>query len=205
MNTTKDLCFEEVGELAWDVMEKLNSLDDDYVIGIVGKYKEIKEVLKEAIVYDADLGDINLAQEDLNGYVDEYLCSVESYDGEIKVYCNPLKEADKYIECYADEMYIFDNCNSRVLSFCNTDIMYFVHSGDFDDCEDCETESQCDCECCNNETENAHPGENFVINVSCNFGSEVTEQLLENVSDIFHTLHKTSLYQRSHIEPIFWW
>ena len=81
-----------------------------------------------------------LADPEYDGYDDAFIISL--LDDEI--WCEPVKRKNGYIFVEADVVYIFDNCNSKIIPKIEADKVYEVEIGnEYDDCDgDCEN---CDC------------------------------------------------------------
>ena len=75
-----------------------------------------------------------------DGYDDSFIISL--LDDEI--WCEPVKRDDGYIFIEADVVYIFDDCNSKIIPKIESDEIYEVEIGnEYDDCNgDCEN---CNC------------------------------------------------------------
>lgn len=147
---TKDLKIEYIEELADIVMNEVDVNDDDEKsISIIGKYEEIKEVLKAIIAgYEVDIMGLELPHPEWNGYDKEYDLSVWSCDGEITINCEAIQRDGEYLNLEGDILYIFDNCSSKILQNTNYHKSYSV-SVDDDECEcDC-----CECCDCNNDND----------------------------------------------------
>lgn len=153
--TSDNVYFEEALDLTCSVMDKIDYSEEDYFVAVIGRYNEIRKIMKEILMFDTDIGigDVELRPKDSNGYTDEYILSVENVDGEVNVCCEPIKAEDEYLLSYADEMYILNNCSSKLLPYCSADMIYFTTIGEFEDscgsdnnCETCNAE--CNCTCC---------------------------------------------------------
>ena len=137
--------IEYIEELADIVMNEVDVNDDDEKsISIIGKYEEIKEVLKAIIAgYEVDIMGLELPHPGWNGYDKEYDLSVWSCDGEITINCEAIQRDGEYLNLEGDILYIFDNCSSKILQKTDYHKSYSV-SVDDDECE-CDCCEYCDC------------------------------------------------------------
>ena len=144
---TKDLKIEYIEELADIVMNEVDVNDDDEKsISIIGKYEEIKEVLKAIIAgYEVDIMGLELPHPEWNGYDKEYDLSVWSCDGEITINCEAIQRDGEYLNLEGDILYIFDNCSSKILQKADYNKAYSVSVVEYDCDEDCDCECPCDC------------------------------------------------------------
>lgn len=143
----KTLHFEDHEDFACVMSDTYNRVksDDEYnSVDVVAKYEDAKEIIRELIGIGYGIAFIdNLANPGWDGYNDAFVISL--LDDEI--WCEPVKRENGYIFVEADVVYIFDNCNSKIVPKIESDEVYEVEIGDFnyDDCDgDCEN-----CECHN--------------------------------------------------------
>lgn len=143
----KTLHFEDHEDFACVMSDTYNRVksDDEYnSVDVVAKYEDAKEIIRELIGIGYGIAFIdNLANPEWDGYNDAFVISL--LDDEI--WCEPVKRENGYIFVEADVVYIFDNCNSKIVPKIESDEVYEVEIGDFnyDDCDgDCEN-----CECHN--------------------------------------------------------
>lgn len=138
---TKDLKIEYIEELADIVMNEVDVNDnDEKSISIIGKYEEIKEVLKAVIAgYEVDIMGLELPHPEWNGYDKEYDLSVWSCDGEITINCEAIQRDGEYLNLEGDILYIFDDCSSKILQKADYNEAYSVSIGEDEcDCDKCE-------------------------------------------------------------------
>ena len=65
--------FEDFSDMLDNIFEAIDESEDYISATIVGKYKEISEILNLVIsCYAIEIGDIGLCSEACNGYKDEY-------------------------------------------------------------------------------------------------------------------------------------
>lgn len=135
----KTLHFEDYEDFACavsDVYDRVKSDDEYNSVDIVAKYEDAKEIIRELIEIGYGIAFIDeLADPEWDGYDDAFVISL--LDDEI--WCEPVKRKDGYIFVEADVVYIFDDCNSKIIPKIEADEVYEVEIGDFDyDCENCD-------------------------------------------------------------------
>ena len=140
--------FENFSDMLENIFEAIDESEDYISATVVGKYKEISEILNLVIsCYAVEIGDISLCSEDCNGYKDAYaLVIINDEDRGVVVYCSPFKTDKGYYGYGGDVVYILENCNSKVQYACEDDAK-FVIIGE----EDCDC-----CECCNYDGNNIY-------------------------------------------------
>ena len=141
----KDLYFEYIEDFADYIVEKVER-DEDLFLNVVGKFEEIKNIIKEMIlVADVEFEGIELYSEDINGYTDEYVLGCWYDDGVVQIGCEPLKDCDEYLDLASDETYLIDNVSSKIISKCKETDLYFVNIDEECGCDCCEC---CKCDYC---------------------------------------------------------
>lgn len=108
-------------------------------IAIIAKYDEAQHVMQELIKRGCKLYNIwNFECPEVDKYTDEYVISLSDIDIEFGIWCEPLKRDSGYIYIEPNIAFIFDNCNSKVLDNCESDVKYEVSvaEGNSDDYED---------------------------------------------------------------------
>lgn len=136
----KTLHFEDYENFACavsDVYDKVKSNDEYNSVDVVAKYEDAKEIIRELVGIGYDIAFINeLADPEWDGYDDAFVISL--LDDEI--WCEPVKRDEGYIFVEADVVYIFDDCNSKIIPKIEADEVYEVGIGnEYDDCDgDCE-------------------------------------------------------------------
>ena len=69
--------FENFSDMLENIFEAIDESEDYISATIIGKYKEISEILNLVIsCYAVEIGDITLCSEDCNGYKDEYALAI---------------------------------------------------------------------------------------------------------------------------------
>ena len=140
----KTLHFEDYEDFACavaDTYDRVKSDDKYNSVDVVAKYEDTKEIIHELVGMGYGIAFINeLADPEYDGYDDAFIISL--LDDEI--WCEPVKRKNGYIFVEADVVYIFDNCNSKIIPKIEADEVYEVEIGnEYDDCDgDCEN---CDC------------------------------------------------------------
>lgn len=136
----KTLHFEDHENFACavsDAYDKVKSNDEYNSVDVVAKYEDAKEIIRELVGIGYDIAFINeLADPEWDGYDDAFVISL--LDDEI--WCEPVKRDEGYIFVEADVVYIFDDCNSKIIPKIEADEVYEVGIGnEYDDCDgDCE-------------------------------------------------------------------
>lgn len=135
----KTLHFEDYEYFACavsDVYDRVKSNDEYNSVDVVAKYENAKEIIRELVGIGYGIASINgFGDPEWDGYDDAFVISL--LDDEI--WCEPVKRENGYIFVEADVVYIFDDCNSKIIPKIEADEIYEVEIGDFDyDCENCE-------------------------------------------------------------------
>ena len=144
----KDLNFEYVEEFAEYIVEKVEN-DEDLFLTVVGKFENIKDIIKEmfTIAY-VNFDYINLVAPDFDGYTDEYILDCWCEDGVVQIGCEPAKRDGKYLNIGGDEVYLLEECSSKIIGLYEDLDLYFVNLDEEYDCEeDCDECCACDCHC----------------------------------------------------------
>ena len=135
----KTLHFEDYEDFACevsDVYDRVKSNDKYDSVDVVAKYEDAKEIIRELVGIGYGIAFIDgFGNPEWDDYDDAFVISL--LDDEI--WCEPVKRKDGYIFVEADVVYIFDNCNSKIIPKIEADEVYEVEIGDFDyDCENCD-------------------------------------------------------------------
>ena len=136
----KTLHFEDYEDFACTVADTYDRVksDDKYnSVDVVAKYEDTKEIIRELVGMGYGIAFINkLANPEYNGYDDAFVISL--LDDEI--WCEPVKRKNGYIFVEAGVVYIFNDCNSKIVPKIESDEIYEVEIGnEYDDCDgDCE-------------------------------------------------------------------
>ena len=120
--------------------EGLKKKDKFNSIAICAKYDEAKEIIAKLVCSGYGIASIDrFDSEEYGRYYDEYVISLL----EDQIWCEPAKRNGKYIFVEADVIYIFDNCNSKIIPKIEAGEVYEVEIGnEYDDCDS-------DCKNCN--------------------------------------------------------
>ena len=143
-----DLYFEYIEDFVDYIVKKVES-NEELFISIVGKFDEIKNVIREMFsVTEVDFEDINIESSIIGGYEDEYVLGCWCYDGVVQTGCEPAKRNGKYLNLAGDETYLFDNVSSKIIPLCEGSDLYFVSLVAECDCDEKWDECcPCDCHC----------------------------------------------------------
>lgn len=140
----KTLHFENYEDFACavsDTYDRIKSDDKYNSIDVVAKYEDAKEIIRELIGIGYGIAFIDkFGNPEWDGYDDAFVISL--LDDEI--WCEPVRRDKRYIFIEADVVYIFGDCNSKIIPKIESDEVYEVGIGeDYDDCDgDCEN---CNC------------------------------------------------------------
>nr|DAG77141.1 MAG TPA: hypothetical protein [Caudoviricetes sp.] len=140
----KVLHFEDLEDFACvmsDIYDRVKSDDEYNSVDVIVKYEDAKEIIRELVGMGYGITFIDkFGDPEWDGYDDAFVISL--LDDEI--WCEPVKRENGYIFVEADVVYIFDNCNSKIVPKIESNEVYEVGIGeDYDDCDgDCKN-----CEC----------------------------------------------------------
>lgn len=132
----KTLHFEDYEDFACavaDTYDRVKSDDKYNSVDVVAKYEDTKEIIRELVGMGYGIAFINeLADPEYDGYDDAFIISL--LDDEI--WREPVKRKNGYIFVEADVVYIFDDCNSKIVPKIESDEIYEVEIGnEYDDCD----------------------------------------------------------------------
>lgn len=135
----KTLYFEDYEDFACAVSDAYDRVKSDDVynsVDVVAKYEDAKEIIRELVGIGYGIAFIDkFGDPEWDGYDDAFVISL--LDDEI--WCEPVKRENGYIFVEADVVYIFDDCNSKIIPKIEADEIYEVEIGDCNyDCENCE-------------------------------------------------------------------
>lgn len=140
----KDLYFEYIEDFADYIVDKVE-LNEELFVSIVGKFKEIKNIIKEIFcIAEVDFESLNIESSIIDGYEDEYILDCLCDDGVVQIGCEPAKRDGKYLNLVGGETYLLDNVSSRIIPLCEDSDLYFVNIEEDCDCDEC---CICDCRC----------------------------------------------------------
>jgi hypothetical protein len=140
----KTLHFENYEDFACAVSNAYDRVksDNEYnSVDVVAKYEDAKEIIRELIEMRYGIAFIDkFGDPEWDGYDDAFVISL--LDDEI--WCEPVKRDDEYIFVEADVVYIFGDCNSKIVPKIESNEVYEVGIGE--DCDDCDGDcANCDC------------------------------------------------------------
>ena len=178
----KTLHFENYEDFACavsDTYDRVKSDDEYNSVDIVAKYEDVKEIIRELVGIGYGIAFIDkFGNPEWDGYDDAFVISL--LDDEI--WCEPVKRDDKYIFIEADVVYIFDDCNSKIIPKIESDEVYEVGIGNYDDCDG-------DCENCNCHDMTTISSTSYEVN-----GKEVTKEeydkAVEDISGFLSFVNK---------------
>lgn len=119
MNNIVDNHYECIEEFCNEVDFVYNNIANKYnstPLQIIAKYKDVKEIIKKLCRLGYELCSIEIEPPKHNGYKYEYVINICD-DG---LCCNPLKVNNKYVNCNSIYTFIFEDCNSKILSHINS-------------------------------------------------------------------------------------
>lgn len=138
----KTLYFDDFEGFACRVADDYNSFDDKFsLVSVIAKFKEAKEIVKEFLCMGFDIATIDICREELDGYEDEYLITLD--DGEI--WCEKYKRENGYVFAQSTIAYISNDCNSSLIPHVKSDVMYAFEICDAYTDEDNSDERKCIC------------------------------------------------------------
>ena len=170
--------FEDFSDMLDNIFEAIDESEDYISATIVGKYKEISEILNLIIsCYAVEIGDITLCSEDCNGYKDEYALAIfNDEDRGVVICCSPLKTDKGYCGYGGDVVYILENCNSKIQYTCEDEAKFVIIG---------EEECECCCEHCDCDADN-DKSEPYVINVKLNLDTDEAERMIRKYRNDFY-------------------
>lgn len=134
--------FEEFSCKVADRYDELKTDDELNDIAIIAKYEEARKIIRELLCIGYDLCSIEIHDKDWNKYDAEYIISI--YRDEIL--CEPMLRDTGYIIDESSVMYVLDNCSSKVIPYCQGDIVYevsIIKEKDNCDKNECDDNKRC--------------------------------------------------------------
>ena len=165
MNKIPTICYEDIYEFCEDVDHEFKKYLDKAIknnstidIAIVVKYKNAREIINVLVDFGYEIANVSIHDSIMSGYSDEYivsLCYGLNHSDVPEIWCEPAKNDKGYLLNEGDIVYIFDECNSKVVPQVESDRTYFVELEDeikdeYDDfaddleCGNCEECHFCD-------------------------------------------------------------
>lgn len=127
------LIYEDYDVFIDDVVDNLEALDEKYpCISIIAKYTEANAIIKELVSVGNDIVSIELHNKEFDDYSDEYIIGLNS-EG---IWCEKFKSENGYLQDESSIIYIMDNCCSKVIEHCKSDLVYEVYVGEEDNNEE---------------------------------------------------------------------
>ena len=160
---SKDLNFEYIEEFVDCLVNEVEN-DEDKFVTVIAKFDEAKEILKELMTYDdVNFESLQIESPIMDNYFDEFVLSLWMNDGVLEIGCEKLKNEDgEYTNPCGDEVFLFDDCSSKIIPLCDGSELYFVN---IDDKCDCDEECGCECFCdCHKEDKELSTTSSYTIN-----------------------------------------
>ena len=190
---SKTICYDDIFEFCEDVDSsflrkyyaamKDNSTVD---IAIVAKYDTSRKIINILTDYGFEIANIDFHDEICDGYKDEFvisLCYGLNHSNAMEIWCEPAKCENGYIIFGGDEIYIFDECNSKIMNKVESNDVYIVELHDEIEKEYDEFTDELELGNCNGDCESCHE-----YNVNDDTDDEYVN--LKLTKDEAETLHK---------------
>lgn len=112
----KQLSFKGYEEFVSSIIDMMKKCHEDFfTVGVVAKYNEAQEVLREALCMGYNIAHVDIEYEKLDGYDAEFVVSFSKIDEKIEVWCEPMLREKGYLTEDSNITYVMDNCSSAVL------------------------------------------------------------------------------------------
>lgn len=134
--------FEEFSCKVADRYDELKTDDELNNIAIIAKYEEARKIIRELLCIGYDLRSIEIHDKDWNRYDAEFIMYICSN----KISCEPMLTDIGYITDESPVMYVLDNCSSKIIPYCQGDIVYEVSiAKEKDNCDknECDENKRC--------------------------------------------------------------
>lgn len=190
---SKTICYDDIFEFCEDVDSsflrkyyaaiKDNSTVD---IAIAAKYDTSRKIINILTDYGFEIANIDFHDAICDGYKDEfviYLCYGLNHSNAMEIWCKPAKCENGYIIFGGDEIYIFDECNSKIMNKVESNDVYIVELHDEIEKEYDEFTDELELGNCNGDCESCHE-----YNVNDDTDDEYVN--LKLTKDEAETLHK---------------
>ena len=190
---SKTICYDDIFEFCEDVDSsflrkyyaamKDNSTVD---IAIAAKYDTSRKIINILTDYGFEIANIDFHDAICDGYEDEFvisLCYGLNHSNAMEIWCEPAKRENGYIIFEGDEIYIFDECNSKIMNKVESNDVYIVELHDEIEKEYDEFTNDLELGNCNGDCESCHE-----YNVSDDTDDEYVN--LKLTKDEAETLHK---------------
>lgn len=189
----KTICYGDIFEFCEDVDSsflrkyyaamKDNSTVD---IAIVAKYDTSRKIINILTDYGFEIANIDFHDAICDEYKDEFvisLCYGLNHSNATEICCEPAKCENGYIIFGGDEIYIFDECNSKIMNKVESNDVYIVELHDEIEKEYDEFTDELELGNCNGDCESCHE-----YNVNDDTDNEYVN--LKLTKDEAETLHK---------------
>lgn len=190
---SKTICYDNIFEFCEDVDSsflrkyyaamKDNSTVD---IAIAAKYDTSRKIINILTDYGFEIANIDFHDSICDGYEDEFvisLCYGLNHSNAMEIWCEPAKRENGYIIFDGDEIYIFDECNSKIMNKVESNDVYIVELHDEIEKEYDEFTDDLELGNCNGDCESCHE-----YNVNDDTDDEYVN--LKLTKDEAETLHK---------------
>lgn len=190
---SKTICYDDIFEFCEDVDSsflrkyyaamKDNSTVD---IAIAAKYDTSRKIINILTDYGFEIAKIDFHDAICDGYEDEFvifLCYGLNHSNAMEFWCEPAKRENGYIIFDGDEIYIFDECNSKIMNKVESNDVYIVELHDEIEKEYDEFTDDLELGNCNGDCESCHE-----YNVNDDTDDEYVN--LKLTKDEAETLHK---------------
>lgn len=190
---SKTICYDDIFEFCEDVDSsflrkyyaaiKDNSTVD---IAIAAKYDTSRKIINILTDYGFEIANIDFHDAICDGYKDEFvisLCYGLNHSNAMEICCAPAKCENGYIIFGGDEIYIFDECNSKIMNKVESNDVYIVELHDEIEKEYDEFTDDLELGNCNGDCESCHE-----YNVRDDTDDEYVN--LKLTKDEAETLHK---------------
>lgn len=155
-------------------------------IAIAAKYDTSRKIINILTDYGFEIANIDFHDAICDGYEDEFvisLCYGLNHSNAMEIWCEPAKRENEYIIFDGDEIYIFDECNSKIMNKVESNDVYIVELHDEIEKEYDEFIDDLELGNCNGDCESCHE-----YNVSDDTDDEYVN--LKLTKDEAETLHK---------------
>lgn len=116
IGTFKEVKYRDIDTFAEYVTERV-LLDVDLFVTVVGKYDEIKAVMRFIFdCFSVSFEVLHLESPYISGYEDEYYLSLWYDEDGLQIGCEFAKEKGEYMNPCGDETYIFNNSLFKILT-----------------------------------------------------------------------------------------
>lgn len=190
---SKTICYDDIFEFCEDVDSSFlrkyyAAIKDNFTvdIAIAAKYDTSRKIINILTDYGFEIANIDFHDAICDGYKDEFvisLCYGLNHSNAMEIWCEPAKCENGYIIFGGDEIYIFDECNSKIMNKVESNDVYIVELHDEIEKEYDEFTDDLELGNCNGDCESCHE-----YNVNDDTDDEYVN--LKLTKDEAETLHK---------------